>query len=402
MIYSFDGHELDASRIELRRGSIVISIEPQVFDVLHFLIVHRDRVVDKRELLDAIWGTRFVTESALTSRIKAARRAVGDDGIAQRVIKTAHGRGYRFVATVVELDGRDGAVAGAAAALSEPPQAVHQAVRFCRAPDGVQLAYATAGSGPPLVKAANWLTHVRHDWESIVWGHWLRDLSRSHQVVHYDERGCGLSAWDAPDLGFESWVRDLETVVDASGLDRFALLGISQGSGVAATYAARHPDRVSHLVLYGAFPQGRDVRARTEVERREAAIMLELLDAGWARKESPFGHMFATQFMPNGSPEQWQAFVELQARTTSPVNARRLMEVSAHIDVTEVAPLVEAPTLVLHATRDRRVPVAQGELFASLIPGARFCELDSDNHILLDGEPAWTQFVAEVEAFVAS
>jgi len=302
MIYEIDGHQLDTVRFELRRAGELVAVEPQVFEVLRHLVVHRERVVDKRELLDEVWGTRFVTESALTSRIKAARR----------------------------------------------------------------------------------------------------DLSANHLLVHYDERGCGLSDWDPPEVGFDTWVTDLTTVVDQLGLDRFALLGISQGGAVAAAFAAQHPERVSHLVLYGAFPEGRIVRARSELERRDAAMMLDLLETGWARQASTFGEMFAAQFMPEGTPEQWAAFVELQERTTSPTNARRLMEVSSYIDVTELAPTITVPTLVLHAGGDRRVPLPQGELFASLIPGARLCVLDSPNHILLDGEPAWARFLEEVEAFLAT
>jgi DNA-binding winged helix-turn-helix (wHTH) protein/alpha-beta hydrolase superfamily lysophospholipase len=398
VIYAFDGHQLDTVRFELRRGSEVVGVEPQVFDVLRHLAANRDRVVEKAELLDEVWGTRFVTESALTSRIKAARRAVGDDGSTQRIIRTVHGRGYRFVAEVTEVDSTPSRSSTGTDGLVPPTQQVV----FCRSSDGVRIAAATAGHGAPLVKSANWLTHVRYDWESIVWGHWLRDLSSRHQLVHYDERGCGLSDWDAPDVSFECWIRDLEAVVDEMGLERFPLLGISQGGAVAAAYAALHPERVSHLVLYGAFPQGRDVRARTDAERREAAMMLDLLESGWARAASPFGQMFASQFMPEGTTEQWEAFVELQERTTSAANARRLMTVSSSIDVTDLARSVQAPTLVLHAAGDRRVPIAQGELFASLIPGARLCPLDSVNHILLDGEPAWHRFLTELDAFLAT
>ena len=395
MIYHFDGHQLDTDRYELRRGADEVPVEPQVFEVLRYLLAHRDRVVEKAELLDQVWGTRFVTESALTTRIKAARRAVGDDGTSQRVIRTVHGRGYRFVATATET--AQASPPTRTPADSVPPT---QRVIFCRSTDGVRIAAATAGSGPPLVKAANWLTHVRYDWESIVWAHWLLELSTDHQLVHYDERGCGLSDWDAADVSFERWVDDLETVVDELGLDRFPLLGISQGGAMAAAYAATHPERVSHLVLYGAFPQGREVRARTPEERREAEMMLDLLEAGWARASSPFGQMFASQFMPEGTTQQWEAFVELQQRTTSAINARRLMEVSSRIDVCELATTVRAPTLVLHATGDRRVPIAQGELFASLIPGASVVPLQSPNHILLEDEPAWHQFLTEVRGFL--
>jgi pimeloyl-ACP methyl ester carboxylesterase len=181
-----------------------------------------------------------------------------------------------------------------------------------------------------------------------------------------------------------------------------ALLGISQGGAVAATYAARHPDRVSHLVLYGSFPLGRRKRARNEDDLREADVMLQLLRSGWGRDESPFGRMFAAQFMPEGSLEQWAAFVELQRRTTSAENAFALMSVSADLDVTEVAPLVQAPTLIIHASGDQVVPREQGELFAALVPGARFVALDSDNHVLLADEPAWPHFLTEIESFLST
>lgn len=398
-VWAFEDCELDTDRYELRRAGAPVAVEPQVFDVLAHLVANRDRVVDKHELLDAVWGTRFVGESALTSRVKAARRAIGDDGRAQRLIRTVHGRGYRFVADVSDV---------ANAPTRRPPPAPalghHQKIAFCTAPDGVRIAHATvgAGPGPPLVKAANWLTNLRHDWTSVVWRHWLRDLSAQRPLVLYDERGCGMSDWDVADVSFDARVRDLETVVDALGLERFPLIGISQGGAVAAAYAARHAGRVTHLVLYGAFPLGRNARARSEDERRDAAMMLELLETGWGRDGSPFASMFASQFMPRGTPEQWAAFVELQRKTTSTRNALRLMRASADFDVTDVAPGIAVPTLVLHARDDHRIPVEQGELFAALIPGARFVALDSHNHILLDGEPAWVAFVDEVHRFLST
>jgi pimeloyl-ACP methyl ester carboxylesterase/DNA-binding winged helix-turn-helix (wHTH) protein len=395
--YCFEGYELDTQRQELRRGAEIIPVEPQVFGVLAHLVAHHDRVVGKNELLDEVWHTRFVTESTLTSRIKDARRAIGDDGRSQRAIRTVHGRGYRFVAPVV--------AASPASPASRPTPSVDAPdveLGYCRAGDGVRVAHGMSGSGPPLVKAANWLTHLRHDATSVVWGHWIRDLSTRYRLVRYDERGCGMSDWDAEDVSFDAWVRDLETVVDRVGLERFPLLGISQGSAVAATYAARHPERVTHLVLYGGFPLGRTRRARSDEELRDATVMLDLLETGWGRADSPFGQMFAAQFMPNGSLEQWAAFVDVQRRTTSARNATRLMTVSAGIDVTEVAAAITTPTLVLHARHDHRVPLEQGELFAALVPGARLVTLDSHNHILLDGEPAWTAFLDELDRFLAT
>ena len=392
--YVFEGYELDTRRHELRHEGALVAVEPQVFSVLAYLAAHADRVVDKEELLDAVWQTRFVTESALTSRIKAARRAIGDDGRAQHAIRTIHGRGYRFVAAVTARESE------LVAADVDP--LLDADFGYCRAADGVRIAYGSTGSGTPLVKAANWLTHLRFDPMSLVWRHWVRDLSRRYRLVRYDERACGMSDWDVEDVSFDAWVRDLESVVEHLGVQRFALLGISQGGAVATTYAARHPERVSHLVLYGAFPLGRRVRARSEAERRDAEILIELLETGWGREESPFGSMFASQFMPEGSPEQWAAFVEVQRRTTSARNAKRLMSMSQDIDVTEVAPAVTVPTLVLHATRDRRVPLEQGQLFADLIPRATFVPLESHNHILLGDEPAWKVFVEEVERFIST
>jgi DNA-binding winged helix-turn-helix (wHTH) protein/pimeloyl-ACP methyl ester carboxylesterase len=390
--YRFDGYQLDTQRQELRRGAELIPLEPQVFGVLAHLVEHHDRVVDKEELLDEVWQTRFVTESALTSRIKDARRAVGDDGRSQHAIRTVHGRGYRFVAPVTASS----PAAGAAAPVDAPDLELG----YCRADDGVRVAYGLSGSGPPLVKAANWLTHLRHDATSVVWGHWVRDLSARHRLIRYDERGCGMSDWDVEDVSFETWVQDLESVVDSIGLTQFPLLGVSQGSAVAAVYAARHPERVTHLVIYGGFPLGRGQRARSDDEVRDTSVMLELLETGWGRAESPFGQMFAAQFMPNGSLEQWAAFVDVQRRTTSARNAKRLMTVSSGIDITEVAATITTPTVVLHARNDHRVPIEQGELFAALVPGARFVTLESHNHILLDGEPAWTAFLDELDRFL--
>ena len=237
---------------------------------------------------------------------------------------------------------------------------LEQEIRFCRTPDGITLAYASSGAGPPLVKAANWLTHVDHDWHSPVWRHWLTELSRRHRLIRYDVRGGGLSDWDIPPPTFEDFVSDLETVVDQAGLDRFPLLGISQGAAVAVTYAVRHPERVSRLVLYGGYAQGTAVRARTEEQRRKHQLEIDLMRLGWGRDEPTFRQFFTTQFMPGGSKELWDAFNDLQRRTSSPENAARVLEVNGQVDILDVAPRVRAPALVLHARDDRRPPPGAG------------------------------------------
>lgn len=399
MIYAFEGYELDVKAHELRHAQHVVHVEPQVFDVLAHLVEHRSRVVPKQELLDTVWRTAFVSESALTSRIKAARQAVGDDGSAQRVIRTVHGRGYRFVAQV------EVAAATDATAPSDPAgdghEPITQQIRFCRSADGTHVAYATSGRGRPLVKAANWLSHLDYDWESPVWRHWLRALSAHHELIRYDERGSGLSDWDVEHLSLDSRVADLHAVVEACGVERFPLLGLSAGGATSVAYAARYPERVSHLVLYGAFAQGRLARANSVSDKREAELMVELAALGWGRDDPAFRRVFTMQFMPESSAEMWAAFDELQRRTTSPENAARLMAAAGELDVVDFAAMLRVPTLVLHARGDRRVPLDQGRLLASVIPDARIVVLDSPNHILQEQESAWRRFLAEVNAFLA-
>jgi pimeloyl-ACP methyl ester carboxylesterase/DNA-binding CsgD family transcriptional regulator len=275
-----------------------------------------------------------------------------------------------------------------------------QQIRFCTGSDGVRIAYARTGKGSPIVKAANWLTHLEFDWTSPVWRHWLDEFSRGRTLVRYDERGCGLSDWDAVDLSFDAWVRDLEVVVDAAGLTRFALLGISQGGAVAVAYAARHPERVSHLVLYGAFARGKRARATSQEEIDEIEMTISLAVRGWGRENPAYRQLFATLFFPEGSPEQHRWFTDVQRLSTSAENAGRLLREVSNVDVRALAPRVACPTLVLHARDDARIVFDEGRLLAALIPGARLVPLESRNHILLEGEPAWGEFVAEVRGFL--
>jgi pimeloyl-ACP methyl ester carboxylesterase len=225
-------------------------------------------------------------------------------------------------------------------------------------------------------------------------------LASTHRLVRYDERGCGLSDWDTQSFSLEHWVEDLETVVDAAGLDRFPLLGISQGAAVAVTFAARHPERVSCLVLYGGYVFGRMKRGRTDEEKRSAALLPQLAELGWGTDDPAFRQVFTARFMPDGTAEQWRAFSELLRRTTSPTNAAAFLRAFGAIDVTDEAPRVTAPTLILHARGDMVPPIDQGRQLAALIPDSRFVTLDSKNHLLLEHEPAWTRFLIEVERFL--
>lgn len=276
--------------------------------------------------------------------------------------------------------------------------AARQEIRFCTAPDGVRLAYAMSGSGPPLLRIGSFINHLEFDWDSPVWRHWLVELSRHYTLVRYDARGCGLSDRDVAEISFDAWVTDLETVVRATGLGRFALLGMSQGAPVAIAYAVRHPDHVSHLVLYGGYSRGRLHWGGAAAD--EAQAMAQLAELGWGKDNAAFRQFFTTQFIPDGTPEQHSWFNELERVSVSPANAARFMRVTNELDVTALAPRVACPTLVLHADRDARVPFDEGRRLASQIPGARFVPLDSRNHVLLEDEPAWRRSLDELRAFV--
>ena len=246
------------------------------------------------------------------------------------------------------------------------------------------------------------MTHLEFDWKSPVWRHWLEELGRGHTLVRYDERGCGLSDWEVEDLSLEAWLSDLETVVDAARLDRFALLGISQGGAIAVAYAARHPERVTHLILYGAYARGRLNREISPQEREEAEMLLSLIRVGWGRPTPAFRRVFSEIFLPGGTPEQLEWFDELARISTSPEMAERLERAWYQIEVTGLLTQVTVPTLVAHGRNDAMIPFAEGRLLATRIPGARFLPLDSENHILLPDEPAWPVFLAAIREFLGS
>jgi pimeloyl-ACP methyl ester carboxylesterase/DNA-binding CsgD family transcriptional regulator len=275
-----------------------------------------------------------------------------------------------------------------------------QRIRYVRTGDGVQLAWAEAGTGPVLIKAANWLTHLEYEWESPVWRHWIRFFSGHFRYIRHDERGCGMTDWDVGDLSFERWVDDLEAVVAAADpREPFALLGISQGAAACIGYAVRHPERVSHLLLYGAYARGTYQRGDPEKERLYRAL-IDMTRFGWGKDNPAYRQVFTSRFIPGATDEQMDWFNDLCRMTTSPEIAARLLESRAMIDVLELLGKVKTPTLVLHSRDDDVCPIKEGHILAAGIAGAQFIELDSKNHILLEGEPAWTRFCDEVLEFV--
>ena len=390
-VYRIGDYELDIPLVELRKRGKPLPVAPLVFKVMCYLVEHRDRVVPNDELLDSLWGHRFVSPSTLTARIKSARKLLGDDGQAQRMIRTVRGSGYQFVGPVDEQ------LAGRATRDRVPPVAVH----FATGRGGVRLAIGETGSGPVLLKVANWMTHVDKDADSPIWGHWVRDLSKRHRFIRYDARGCGLSDRDLAGIplnDIDLWVDDLARVADLLKLERFALLGLSQGGPVGIAFAVRYPDRVSHLILHGTYARGMNRRDDAQ-QAAQATLQVDLARFGWASDDSRFLETFTKQFIPDAGQMETNWFNELQKTSCSGETAG-LLEAAMHdADVRELAGSLEVPALVTHCIDDVAVPFEEGRMLAGLIPNATFLPLNCKNHVLLERDPAWPEFVAAVEQF---
>ena len=275
-----------------------------------------------------------------------------------------------------------------------------QQIRILRASDGVRLAWAESGSGPMLVKAANWITHLEYDVESPVWRHWIRFFSDNFRFIRYDERGCGLSDSKADDLTLERWVDDLEEVIDAAAPPGpIPLLGISQGSAVCIGYAVRHPERVSKMILYGGYARGWAVRGNPDT-RREYEAILEIMRVGWGKENPAFRQLFTSRFIPGGTPEQQLWFTDMCRRSVSSEMAAAILQARGDTDVAALLPKVSVPTLVIHARDDNVVSFNEGRMVASTIPNAQFVEVPGKNHVLLEDEPGWPRFQSAVLDFL--
>jgi DNA-binding winged helix-turn-helix (wHTH) protein/pimeloyl-ACP methyl ester carboxylesterase len=405
LIYFFEDCSLDIDRRELRRGAEGVDVEPQVFDVLAYLISHRERVISNDDLIASVWNGRVVSESTLSSRIAAVRRAVGDSGERQCVIRTVPRKGYRFIAQVQEQSpagGKSDMTAQNTAARTAGASAGHpnQAVTFCRTVDGINIAVASVGRGSALVRAGHWATNIEYDWHNPVTGPLLQRLADRFHLVRYDYRGNGLSDRDVPAITFETMLCDLEAVVDALELERFALLGISGGAATSIAYAVQHPHRVSKLLLYGGYAQGRNKRDSPQ-DAEEAQAFLTMIRKGWGDERSAFARAFFSFWLPAGSREQLESLIELaRAAHTDGRTAVNLRRAVDDLDIIDLLPKVSIPTIVFHCVHDRLVPFELGRRLAASIPDARFVALDSENHALLADEPAWAKFVTEIEAFL--
>lgn len=400
MRYEFDEFLIDGNTRELLRATEPVSVEPQVFSLIVHLLENRNRVVSKNELIEAIWDGRFVSEAAVSSRVKSARRALGDCGRVQKYIKTVHGHGFRFAANDVSSWGSAHASANSEMAAPQRAGIPAQRIRFCRSADGARIAYATAGEGNPIVMAQNCFNHLEYDWHSPVWSHIHTVLTRNNKLVRHDTRGSGLSDWTAEDFSFARQLEDLEAVVDTMKLERFPLFGFAHGSALSAAYAAKHPDRVSKLVLVGGYTHGWRVAESAE-HRQVFEALLALVRNGWARNSDPFRHLVTSLFMPASGAEEQASLNELQRIAWSPENASRLMEAFGDFSIQSCLPGIKAPTLVIHARGDKCVPFLSGRELAAGIEGAEFMMLDTSNHMIPAGDPVWQRCSNAIEEFLS-
>ena len=388
-VYTFGPFRLEAQERRLLRDGSALALPGKAFDTLLLLVEGAGSLQPQQSLMDRLWPDSFVEPNNLQYNVSLIRRALeGAEGVE---LQTVRGQGYRLVADVTRADG---------VSPARQPDGAAQRTYVCRAEDGTRLAYSRLGEGPPLVKAANWLSHLELDWRFEVWRRWLELFARRHTLVRYDARGNGLSDWAPPELSFERFVSDLATVFDAAGVARAPVVGLSQGASVAVAYAARHPERVSALILVGGCARGWRAKNKPRLAQAFEAMMV-LMRQGWGGRNAAFRQIFTTRFFPDVSQAVAEEFNELQRLTTTPENAADLLSALGDIDIRDQLSSVKVPTLVLHSREDAVVPMKDGLELAAGIAGARFVPLESRNHVVLPTEPAWARFSSEVEDFLA-
>lgn len=394
MTYEFANCSIDPERHTFLRDNKPVHVEPQVFELLLALVRKQGRLLTKDELIETVWRGLNVSDATISARINSARKAVGDSGKKQAVIKTVHGRGFQLVANVRSEKPQASQVASAEATGT-------QSIQFTPSTHNAKIAFAQSGHGPPLVRVGHWLSHLELDWQSSVWRPLLEALGKHHTLYRYDQRGTGLSSRNLDHADLDAFVDDLKAVADASNLDRFPIFAASQAVPIALKFAARYPERISGLVLYGGFAEGRALRTASADDIDEQTL-LGLVRAGWGKADSPFVRAFSSLFLPDATTEQMDGFVKMQTETVAPESAARLRQIIDRFTVKDILPSITTPTLVVHALADAIQPIEQGRLLASEIPNASYVPLESRNHIPLPQEDSWAQMIRETESFLRS
>ncbi len=391
MHYRFADCVLDDAAFTLTRGGETQSIEPQVFDLLHLLVRNAGSLISRDRLIDAVWSGRQVSDSAITARIAAARRAVGDDGKAQAIIRTVPRRGIQFVAEVEQNDAESSAVSN----ISPRPT-----VRYATADDGVKIAYATSGNGPPLMRAAHHPTHLELEWAEPTERPFFDRLGETHTLIRVDHRGGGLSDLEVDDFSASRSAEDLKAVADSLGIDRLALLGCSNGAMVAIEFAARYPQRVSGLILLGGYVDGRSVRDGGSSGGDRDAI-LKMAEEGWETPDSAFVAGYISIYLPTATQEQVRRIARDLQNSCPVENEIRGREFYNNHSVAGLLEEVGVPTLVLHCRGDAVHPLSEGQKLAKGIPGAQLVVLESRNHYPLPQEDCWQTMMTMMQEFLA-
>ena len=390
--YAFDAYHLDVAERRLVHGTEEVRLRGKLFDTLRVLVENAGKLVSKDELMQAVWPDAIVEENNVDHCISQLRKRLHP----AKYIETIPRHGYRFVADVKPV------ASGPTPVKLEParqcPDAPEQEIQFFTASDGVRIAYTIGGRGPTLVRTIDWLNHLDFEWGSPFLRHWLSEIMQHNTLVRYDQRGSGLSDWIVDDFCFERTVKDFEELVDAAGLDEFAIFGGCQGAAVATAYAVRHPERVTKLIFTGAFANGWPSPGDGVMEQFNA--LLTLVRLGWGRDNPAFRQLWSTLFRPDADSVEMDWLNELQRISTSPENAVRMFSEFPKIKILDLLPKIACPTLVLHSRHDAAIPVQEGRLIAARVRGARFVELPSRCHLVGPGDPAWDRFVAEFSEFL--
>lgn len=395
MRYAFADCELNTDSYSLTRNGKAVPVEPQVFDLLALLAENAGAMVSRDRLVDVVWGGRIVSEATIAARINAARRAVGDSGRDQAVIRTIPRRGLELVAPVqlIQAGSDDDTLPGVPA----KEEAQTQTIRYATSADGTQIAYAISGSGPPLLRAAHHVTHLELDWNSRFWRPQFDALGEHHRLIRYDMRGTGLSDSDSGQSDISRHIEDLAAVADAAGLERFPILANLNSAAPAISFAAQAPERISRLVIQEGYARGRAMRAADGMDDPFVAL---LHGGGWGNSESGFMRAWMSLAAPGLSYDDATALIELIADATSTENALISRQVIDRYDVRDDLPRVTAPTLVIHARNDVLHPLAEGRMIAAGIPGAEFLVVESANTLCLTPDPTWDQQIGAILAFL--
>jgi len=386
MKFKFADCEIDVERQVFWKSDKVVSLEPQVFELVAFFAERPGQLVTRADLVDVIWGGRIVSDSTISTRINAVRRAIGDDDPKRRKLETLSKRGYRLAVEVVQGIGNH--------SVDEPAKTpIRQSVKAARSQDGTIISHATSGNGAPLLRAGQFLTHLNLDWESQIRRPLLDQFGEHFSLTRYDQRGTGLSGSPETDYSLERLVEDMLAVADNAGLERFPIWASSQGVPVSLAFAAAHPDRVSRMVLYGGFVQGRAKRENGK-HLGLAETLIDLIAEGWGKPDGAFGKAYTTLFMPDATSEQIEDMCRMQLVSASSDTAIALRRAIDSFDVSDLVASVEVPVLVIHCTDDSVNPLEQSRLMTSLLPDASLTVVDGRNHVPLPGTAAWEVIVS--------